>query len=843
MNDPASISKFLNRDIYIGRYTWTVGSNIAQQIDIWDLWQADSRVKQKLSHFTYFSGNLVVTARINGSPFQYGRLMFSYCPYFADQAGGSWFSTSNRNQIAACAYGAIVAAGSVHGKREVGFRHFSTYATAWMDPCTSDTIEINVPFVWHNNALSVCGESGTTRESLGQLLVFDAVPLRVCNDNAPTSAEYVVYARMEDIKLAVPTEYAPASSEYQTDVKEVAPTSDFAGITNVPVIGKMVKASGLAAGAVRDIGKVFGFSKPERIDESKEVDLALTGNFANTSGCDTAESLAMDPKQECVIDPTVTGVSNVDEMAFKNIVTKEQFLTLANWSATNGQNSTNLIYFALVSPNIPTKTYNATINHNSVQWQPSCDTPGGMVANMFSYWKGSITFRIQVVCSKLHSGRLLIQFDPFQTSGSIVAADLTTTDVNARYSQVLDLSESNECEFTINYVNKRPWLQTLQEIENYHWPESPSSTGTQLTNCLGRFDPNVHMGIFTVNVLNELVGPMDTTAAAQSVDVMIFMKCGDDMTFAQPEESPGNDSSNHPHWGNYIYVPRGGVVTCCGKREEKVEEHVFMFRPSASITTSTEIETPQMTILNKLSSENDGVFFGESVMSLRTMGKRYVGYSYYKKNDAAAGTANQGYIRNIPHFNPTAHLGSVSPTPKARQHTCESYFSPWFICRRGAMRKRLYFCSAVSNTVPIGELCMIERRASRSATDMIVGSTTPAAFDGMTSAQMMTNFVHGYNGMTMRDPNYRRFIEIQMPWYSNTRFDLAAHPYQIDDTGNEQMNISPSMYQTLYAQFVNIGREADGDYAYFEFSSIGDDYMVSCFTGIPLVWNEKGAVP
>ncbi|DAZ87484.1 TPA_asm: capsid protein precursor [Apostichopus japonicus associated picornavirus 3] len=851
MNDPAQISKFLFRDTFMTQMNWTTAGLTfgaapnAFIFDVWTQWQSDTRIKDKLRNFTYLTGDLTVSVRVNGSPFQMGRALFAWIPYMENQTSGSWFSVDNRNQVAAMNYGILTATSTPTSHVECAIRHFSTYPHGWIDPSKSNTVEIKIPFVWHNNALSICGIPGTAKESLGRLLAYPVGPLTLVNDNVQDLAVIKIYARMENCKVAIPTEYEPSATEFEQCEKEKPSTVDVvASMVGAPVMKAKTKASEIGA-AVSAVGKVFGFSKPATVEEEQPRTLRLGSNFANTAGKDTSEPLSLDPKQEVICSPDAAGLGPEDEMSFESICTREQWLTRADWRGETGQASSQVIYTALVSPNIPTKTYGTPINHNSKDWHVSSDTPGGRVANMFGYWKGSIKFRIEVVCTAMHSGRLLLQFEPASRTAAPVVGDLFVNDVNARYSQILDLREAHTCEFNIEYVSRKPWLETLQETENYQWPSGVNDGSTQLTNLMSRFDPFKHMGIFTIGIMNAAVGPV-TVDSANPLRVFVYMSCGDDMEFAMPTEQTGLDSSSFERWGKMVYIPRGCVQSKCTVDADisgNIDDDDFMLDESSEEEpwfgeiTPRATEAVLMQSVPGNSAEDEDVFFGESVRSWRTLAKRYSGNAYYDINNVAPTNQVKAIKRNIPFFVPTPHLA------KSRYNTFESYMAPSYIARRGSARKRIYpyvqktgnsgGIYTIENILMLQGVIFAERKISKDTVDMQDNGGNSYAMHN--SADLMAVLPHLYNGGTMRNLNYNPMLDVQMPWYSNTRFDLACSPYNVDDTGNEALRLNPTQDFKMFLEVTHFGWNSEA-VRFFEFSAVGDDYSASFYVGPPAIW-------
>lgn len=821
--DNVPLGDFLSRPVDIYRDTWQVGyaqSNYVAEFDPWTLWQSDARVKAKLENFAYASFDLKLRFMLNGSPFQYGRLMIVYIPYGAADATATADPRLRPNQTAQVVQQWYNTAAS--GREEVLYQHFSTYPHAFMNPSTNQVVEMTLPFVWHNNFFAVNGVGSFAKESCGHIRIYDLNPLRIANTGAPTTCNYQVFAWSENLKIHTPTDFVPTSGkggfadEYKNGpVSSIgsAVASAAGKLRSAPVIGRFARATEIGAGAIADTARLFGFSAPAMVEPPQRITPRNHGRLANTSGEDSSYSLALDPKQEITVDPRTVGVMAEDEMAIKSIVTREQFLARCEWRSGAGQFTTSgaekIIFASLVSPNQPHRTGTGT-GHGDQNWQAVQDTPGGMLANLFSHWRGSITYRVECVATKMHSGRLKLQFDPFVKNGSLAVSDVNTDDVNTRHTLILDLNEDSQVEFTIPYVSRRAWLQTLNDdTTTMFQPYRTDMTGFDLQSS---FDPEVHMGIFTISVVNELVSPIETNAAADEthapIQVNVYFKCGEDMQFAQPSE---NDS----RWAEMNYVPVSGM----GGFEEGASDSV----------TTVELfgvhDNP----------EGPKVFFGERVVSIRSLIKRYgIVFTGKRKTDTA--NTNMTLIkRNIPHTNATVMRN------KSRRHSYLSYLMPAFLTSRGSTRYKLQWIPTTgSANFGSQQWQVVERFSSRSNIETIAASLSNDILDidSATSDQIDAFMVRGFNGAAFSSCSQNTVLEFQLPFYSNTRFAIASQIVNVDNDATETAIKNYTMTQVLYAKHMAAARSVDQDILQQWFAA-GDDFSLSFFLGVPMVFYHQ----
>lgn len=129
------------------------------------------------------------------------------------------------------------------------------------------------------------------------------------------------------------------------------------------------------------------------------------------------------------------------------------------------------------------------------------------------YWRGSLRYHLRIVASGFHSGRLLVAWEPSFTTLSLP----TLPDLSNRISMVIDIQETTDVYFTIPYMARSPWLETLT---------APASTAS-LAN---------HNGKLSITVLNPLATP---SGEISSVDIFLWKYGSSDLEFAVPKVTVG----------------------------------------------------------------------------------------------------------------------------------------------------------------------------------------------------------------------------------------------------------------------------------------------------------------
>jgi len=876
--DNLPLDKYFARPIQIATGTWTTTftrSSLFEEINPWILWQQNERIANKLKNYAYASWDQAIRVVLNGTPFQYGKLMVVYIPY-GDV--GSLVTNAARNRVAREQvewYNKSSA--ETDSAHDAVFQHFSTYPHVVMDPSKSTVAELKLPFMYHVNAFPVAGE---TFSSCGTLLFYDLNPLRIANPTALTQLNYTVYAWAENVSLTGATTLTatgssesrvcscledkcyvcdkveskckcfdqyiltPVSDEYN-DPPVSAPASavaEAAGmLTGVPVIGPFARATEIGASAVANMARLFGFSTPTMQVPVSRYTPKVHGRMANTIGEDSSYSLALDPKQELTVDPSTLGVKGVDEMAISSIVQREQWIARCEWNRDKGQFSTpgaeKIIFSALVSPNL--SRFSGPFDVIGTTRLGRQDTPAGHLANVFRYWRGSITYRVEVVCSPYHSGRLKLDFDPLnKTDGSGSASPLAVSDVytdhtESRYSMILDLAKTNEAEFTVDYISNLPWLRTWETVIGHNdgiKSFQPVNTADTSYTLYGSYNPSVHMGMFNVSVVNELVAsnPTDGPASATQspVQVNVYMKCGNDMQFAQPDELDDQSVGFQAAWS-------------------KAEFSIFQ---AVSAETSRVVDTfSELHTGSKSDLQNPQVFFGEQIKSIRALCKRYTLVDIQLPDGVGDANINYSQERIYPHY--PKQVSDL--TRSSRRNSYVTYFSPMYIARRGASRyKFLYYggfkwpdktgrVSSVQGPFPFsagaGESYQfVERIAPLSTVDTI--GYAPLNQYTLSPQQLNEALPHGYNGMAMTENSVQPVLEVESPFYSNTRFDLAANfVVSKDVAGEEPLVVNPTMYHILALRHIVTGLNADRN-PMLAYQAAGEDFSCFFMTCCPGVW-------
>lgn len=499
------IQDVAKRPILIYSFAWDTLREVSETFDPWTLFFTNPRVINRIANFKLLRSNLQLTFQINGNPFYYGRMLASYVPLPTVDT----ISTDREGVIQ---------------DRIEGSQRMHIY----LDPTTSTGGEMNLPFIYPKNAIEITrGEFNR----LGRISLATMSPLKHAN-KADQPVTISVWASAQDMVVDQLTSLNPLEIEEQSGVasrseapsnitqdeyvdgpvsKPATAVAKMAGkLGNIPVIGPYARATAIAAKATAMVAKIFGYSKPRVIEQSRFFNSTLNARAQNVDGEEMVETLALTLKQETTIDPRTMNTPLEDEMALVPLARKESFLTKFSWKETDPPQK--LLFNVRVSPTL-FDTYNVT-QPTEIHMTPMC-----WVATPFEFWRGSLEFRFQVVCSSYHKGRIRLVYDPNYQA---------TTEYNVNRQMIVDLSSDSD------FTMKIGWGQAVNYLPITHMETGVVPFSTAPINA------SLDNGVLSVFVVNELTSPSEEP---NDVEVLCFVKACEDFSVNVPYDATLNRAS------------------------------------------------------------------------------------------------------------------------------------------------------------------------------------------------------------------------------------------------------------------------------------------------------------
>lgn len=743
----AELGAFWARPLKIATYAWGTAL-FEEELDPWNSLFNNKRISNRLSNYNLFKGRCKIKIVINGGPFYYGRLMVSYLP-FADKDLTTTKDPSvpiNRTIMSQCPH-------------------------VFIDPTVDHSVEMELPFFHISDYIRLI-DADVDRQ-LGKLYFYQMSPLRHANtDLASTGAtiSLSVYAHFTDVELHGPTaRNITGISEQSKREKETVskPVSQAATaiastakvMSRVPIISPYATAIESAARMTATVASALGYSRPTDCVEPSRYQPRIVGNLGITNTTDSCMTMALDIKQNLTIDPRTVGLDGTDELSIAYLAQKESFITSFPW--TEAGSPEDLLGSLYVTPYLNSKV-GSTVYPSAMAG----------VAALFSYWTGTIKFKIQVVCSAYHRGRLAIVYDPNVPTLGQIRED------NIAYTEIIDISENREFEISISNYQPYQWLRRESGWEAaLKFAPLPLLTTKSYAN-----------GVLSIYVLNELTVPNSDPTVDTSVDLLVYAYAGDDFEVANPAS------------------------------DMRVAE--IPISEQSSIDNPEEIEEVQEAEHAPVSCENSHlVYIGEKVDSLRVLLKRYNAYMRYLQMYDDQNVVNALYVshqmfplrrgagQNAP------YLGNNTVT-----NTLLSYLSTAFSGWRGQVRWKIYANTTDSQLVATRVTAALSSDPFKVTSENITtGADDMRAFTDIQG-------VGGYDGLTFTQTTINPVVELEMPFYSNYKFSAGK-------ASSFQDSVRSAIRQSFVVELRELATWSVVNKQISLYVAAGEDFSFLYFTG------------
>lgn len=789
----ATLEEFFSRPVRIHTFDWVVETAAYEYIDPWSLFFQNKRVVNRINNYNLLRAKLHVKVVINGNGFYYGRMIVGYMPRPSEIVGSPLPRAGVKQDLI----------------------QLSQLPHIYLDPTTSQGGQLDLPFFCPNNAISI---PEAEFSQMGVLIFEDLTELKHANNGA-SPITVTVFAWATEVSLSIPTStscgaiVAQMGDEYGTGPvsKPAFTIARAAGaLAKIPAIAPYAKATQMAANATGSIASIFGYSRPTQENPSNTVKPEYVGVLANTNTPDNATKLTMDCKQEVTIDPRVVGLESADEMTILSLSQRESLLTSFWWTGAFSPD------FPLYSKHVTPVSFGMYSSGLSEELHL---TPCAFAANPFTYWRGTMKFRFQIVASAFHKGRIKVVYDPYLLAATSVG------EYNVNYSYVCDLATERDFTLEFGWGQKKSWLPILDlPTARSYYPAG--NIGALLTTP----GPNIGAnGLFSVIVVNEL------TSANEDVPLVwinVFVSTSDDFEVCVPTCT---------HMSGLSWSPG---ITTGGGTPSKIEP-MPKFQPQMGedadpVDTSTESSPTLPAATGAMAPNLDkrdhtlDVFFGDPIVSFRQCLKRYQFVRAWQPT--YTGVDNYilwryilpdipPYHGNMPHSLDLAVGGTPDPVEwNYVKTTLLNYLLPAFAGRRGGIRWKYHLTGVLNAPSSLS----ITRLGEGLGYYESVAEATPWT-DMQPSLVAEFNqlyFPHTWCATHVTDVRNNPVIEAELPYYNNGRF----YPCRVTDV------LGPGRLTTSYHQLtakVNIGNGAEAEPLIASYVSVAEDFNLFFFCGVP----------
>jgi hypothetical protein len=785
----ATLEEFFSRPLRIRSFDWGVGANLFQRFNPWQDYFENPRVINRIANYKLMRAKLHLKFTINGNAFHYGRLICSYNPLPDDDS-----MTVDRAFLDAD----IVAA--------------SQRPHVYLDPTNSQGGEMKLPFFTPKNVLDIVAMDW---RNMGELVIHSMQGLKHAN-GATDSVTVNVFAWAEDVKFAIPTNFEPGAISPQADEYGKKPMSRIAGVvanaasyfTDIPVIGPFARATEIGASAMGAIATLFGYSAPVNL-ESSQFRPVTTYNIATTNQPNESAKLTLDCKNELTLDPRTVGLEGKDEMTIKYISQRESWFS--NFSWTIGTTRETLLWNHVVDPCLH------YVQGNELHMPAVC-----FAAVPFKFWRGTLKYRFQFVCSKYHKGRVKIVYDPTGTPSS------GTAEYNTAYTTIVDISDNTDFEIAVGWGQRDPYREHFSVgsvIMNQMFGTTPLALTTP-ASVIGN-------GTLSVYVVNELTVPNSTTN--NDIEVNVFVSAGDDFEVAVPD-SFTMQRLRYRSAGQTIAPQSMEILPHAGETEEMGEES----KPADVLTVNQIAKTV------RTNDETNMVYFGESVHSFRSLLKRYCRHGFIAGFDLATTAPTRltawrsampyqpGYCNSVIPSNNVVYTLGIDKYAYGVT-TLLNYLTPAFGGWRGSIRWMVDTSLFADNGEEIATITAT-RVYSSIGNNNTWSQKTLLTDTAAGQAQLVNNtndFSRAFDGQLYQSTAVNPLVMFEVPYYRNARFTPAKR--------HDRPSISDSQQPGWMLQMdCTSSFRVDLSHAP-TYCAAGEDFNLFFFLGAPIMYYETEA--
>lgn len=501
-----SLKSFLARPAIVAQGDWMTTSSIANT-ELLSVSLPSGIIKnvptfsRKIAGFKGFRATTVLTLQVNTNRFQQGRLMMVYFP-MAETAKQK------------------------HNTMQKSLMMRTQLPRVEFDAATDTQITMKIPFIYDRVAYDCTRNTG----DIGHVGLIVYSPLVALTGE--TSAEYTLWAHFEDVELLFPAisdstlvpqtglkgkkkfsprfRNDPESAETKTEgfissnLHRISRVADIAG--EVPLLSSIAGPVSWIASAAANVASSFGYSKPLSDQPTIKTHQKLFGNAFNSCGTDNSYNLGIFEDSRLTHLPSFAG-QDVDELAIAYPISIPTWIKTFSWLDTAGSDTLLLSFYVT-----PMHYDEVHINPDGTgsMGKVSFTTPMSYIGQHFRFWRGSLKYKIKLVKTEFHSGRLMIVFNPDSSR------DVTASNCTYLHKEIVDIRSCTEFEFTIPYVSTIPYKRTEPGV----LAMSPYET-----------DYTSYNGQISIFVLNALKAP---STVSPSITCLVEQCADADFEFACP---------------------------------------------------------------------------------------------------------------------------------------------------------------------------------------------------------------------------------------------------------------------------------------------------------------------
>lgn len=819
----------------------------------WALFFANSDVLDKINRYRNLRCNLRLKVLVNGNSFYYGRALLSYNPFVTDDevTVNRTFIEQDLVQSSQKPHLLLDPTSSQGGEMLLPFiwpeNYLDITKAGWADEMGevdihdfdvlqhanggSDPITIAI-FCWAENlTLSVPTTAVAQADIAPDPLDQDIRPLpnlvsEPINDpdimlghasQIYSKQGHVDECELDDLGFPKPFDFqagqqkkkammkssnTSSADEFVKDGLISKPASAIAmaadALSMIPVLAPYAKATSLVSTQLGNVAKIFGYSRPQVLDDIKPFVPRIMGNLTNSDAPESLVKLSLDSKNEMSIDTRIMGLGGEDELTINSIAQRWSYWRQFDWPETAVTDT--LLTSMLVWPN-----YGQTLTASPTkELHP---TALCFASSPFEAWQGTIKFRFNVVCSEYHRGRIRIVYNPVTSPGGIIP-------FNQTYSTIVDISENRDFEYEVKWADIRAWAYNAG-VSNL--ATNPGYDDNNPVMAGGEYDN----GSISVYIVNELATP---SVSAADVKIQVWVAAGDDYAVSVPTTKNLSALSYHAQQSETAPGESLASAEDTSNSPGCVSE-VKSFAPGMSIKEDNQYL----------------VYQGERIVSLRELLRRYNYHNCYYPGEegTVANTRTIAYnVHNFPFFRgwesggQDTAVNSLGATADYNfcNMTLMNYLTPAFACRRGGIRHKTLLTALGSANR--GNSFAVARHNILGTTNS-VDEHSQTGVTGNRRFRRLTLMANGLGGTHVSPYHVNPALEYETPFYTNGQRFLPGRKVNLHDQVEMAHEISCDVP----------ANSANNSYRIDKYVSAAEDFQLGLYVGAPIIYSYSDPTP
>jgi hypothetical protein len=392
-----TLTDYVSRVYPIAKFKWTatqVQGDLLAEIVFPDVFYQYRAVLEKLSRFKYMRSSVNISIRLNGTSFHYGKLIAAWSPCPIPSPAGTttlWDRTENLISV-------------------TGFPH--VIVSAGMN----EVVGLKIPFVYPYNYVDMTSTNPVNTPQ-SRLFIYVLNTLR-CSDVTP-DVDVTVFGNLYDITLCGYCNEEPIPRAFPDTVPI---------IPEFKVRNYLKYKQPIHDGGEAQIGHLC-LNNVSQVDSDESSPITLNiGTSPSTS--------QLDGEMVDYLSPT-----SLNQIASRPAL-------LASFTMSNVQQVGTTLFDIAVHPlsGIYTSYTNGELHFM---------TPIRYVSWPCRYWTGALKYKLQIISSNFHSGRVQILYTPQNIGFAATTSDDTAFELT---SHIIDIQCDSEIEFEIPWNSHMPAL-------------------------------------------------------------------------------------------------------------------------------------------------------------------------------------------------------------------------------------------------------------------------------------------------------------------------------------------------------------------------------------------------